>query len=144
MKRLKEKFLLPIALCAIQTVFAQQPVKVVKPFSDVVASNGLVFVSGQLGINTLTKDKHSFSDEVRGAIKNVDMILKKNGLSLENAVSVTVYLKEAAQFSVFNQVYLSYFTPPFPARTCVIVKDLVQHANIEISVIASSKEAFRF
>jgi 2-iminobutanoate/2-iminopropanoate deaminase len=53
-------------------------------------------------------------------------------------LSVTVYLKDIKQFEEFNQVYQRYFHAPFPARTCVAVKELVMGASVEISVIASS------
>lgn len=129
--------LLTLILFSSQT-FAQQPVKAKKPFSDAVHAGGLLFVSGQLGLNSLVQGKDSFRDEVRNALGNVERILHENGLSLKNVVNVTVYLKRPKQFDVFNEVYMQQFSDPFPARTCVIVKDLVQHANIEISVVASS------
>jgi 2-iminobutanoate/2-iminopropanoate deaminase len=49
-----------------------------------------------------------------------------------------LYLKDIKQFEEFNQVYQRYFHAPFPARTCVAVKELVMGASVEISVIASS------
>lgn len=134
-KNLLSVFLLTL-FCS--QVFAQQPAKAKKPFNDAVTAGGLVFLSGQLGVNSFVQGKDSFRDEVRNAIESVDTILRKNGLSLKNVINVTVYLKELEQFDTFNEIYLQQFKDPFPARTCVIVKDLVQHANIEISVVAST------
>ncbi|WP_316795115.1 RidA family protein [Pedobacter agri] len=127
-----------ILFSASTSVFAQSPVKRVLPFSNYRTSGSLVFVSGQIGKNASIVDKNSLTDEVHTCIKNVSSVLNEAGLSLKNTVSVTVYLKNIDQFNEFNQVYLKYFKAPFPTRTCVIVKDLVQNANIEISVIASS------
>lgn len=127
--------LIALTLFCFRTV-AQQPAKATKPFSDAMKAGGLLFVSGQLGLNSMVKDKGSFSAETRNALENVATILKKNGLSFKNVVNVTVYLKDLEQFDVFNEIYRQHISDPFPARTCVVVKDLVQHANIEISVIA--------
>ena len=129
--------LLGLTLFCLQS-FAQQPAKAKKPFSDAVKAGGLLFVSGQLGINPFVQGKDDFRDEVRNALGNVERILKRNGVSLKHVVNVTVYLKKLEQFDIFNEIYVQQFSDPFPARTCVIVKDLVQHANIEISVVASS------
>ena len=136
MKKIKNPLLLlPLILLCLQT-FAQQPPKAKKPFSDAIKAGGLLFVSGQLGLSPLVQGKDSFRDEVRNALGNVERILNKNGLSLKHVVNVTVYLKNPEQFDVFNEIYMQQFSEPYPARTCVVVKDLVQQANIEIAVVA--------
>lgn len=96
---------------------------------------GLVFVSGQIGVDA--KDQNiGFSEEVHQALKNVNAILQQAGSSLSQVMSVTVYLRSLDHFDEFNSVYKQYFHSPYPARTCVGVSDLVQNANVEISVIA--------
>lgn len=136
MKKIKIPLLLLTLILFYSQAFAQQPAKAKKPYSDAVQAGGLLFVSGQLGLNSFVPGKNSFRDEVRSAIGNVKQILSKNGLSLKDVVNVTVYLKKPEQFDVFNEIYIQQFSDPFPARTCVIVKDLAQQANIEIAVVA--------
>lgn len=136
MKKIKIPLLLLTLILFCSQAFAQQPAKAKKPFSDAVQAGGLLFVSGQLGLNSFVKGKDSFRHEVRNALGNVKQILNKNGLSLKHVVNVTVYLKNLEQFDVFNEIYMQQFSDPFPARTCVVVKDLVQQANIEIAVVA--------
>lgn len=131
--------LILLAICGTNA-YAQSPQRSIKPFSDSVISNGLVFVSGQLGLNMITSGSDSFAVEVHGAISNVETILKESHLSLADVVSVTVYLRNIEQFGAFNQVYLQHFESPFPARTCVVVKDMLQNSNIEISVVAAIKQ----
>ncbi|MDQ0640251.1 2-iminobutanoate/2-iminopropanoate deaminase [Pedobacter sp. W3I1] len=138
MKKIKYPSLLLTLILFCLQAFAQQPVKAKKTFSDAVQAGGLLFVSGQLGLNSVVQGKDAFRDEVWNALGNVEMILKKNGLSLKHVVNVTVYLKNLEQFDVFNEIYMQQFSEPFPARTCVIVKDLVKQANIEVSVVAST------
>lgn len=136
MKKIRNPLLLLTLILFCSQTFAQQPAKAKKPFRDAVQAGGLLFVSGQLGINSFVPGKDSFRDEVGNALGNVKQILNKNGLSLKHVVNVTVYLKNLEQFEVFNEIYMQQFSDPFPARTCVIVKDLVQQANIEIAVVA--------
>lgn len=138
MKKIKNSLILLAATLFCMQTFAQQPEKAKKPYRDSMKAGGLLFVSGQLGLDSLVQGKDSFRDEVRTAIGNVKRILHKNGLSLKHVVNVTVYLKNLEQFDVFNEIYIQQFSAPFPTRTCVIVKDLVKHANIEISVVAGT------
>ncbi|SDH19061.1 2-iminobutanoate/2-iminopropanoate deaminase [Chitinophaga filiformis] len=107
-----------------------------KPFSRYREHNGLVFVSGQIGVTSKDHQGVGFNEEVNQALKNVSAILKEAGTSLSQVVSVTVHLRNLSQFEEFNSIYKQYFHPPYPARTCVTVSDLVNNANIEISVIA--------
>lgn len=137
MKNFKLGIILLIFVLAGSSVFAQTPVKPVRPFSNYRIAGGLVFVSGQIGVSGLIAGKSSFTDEVHACIKKVSSVLNETGLPLKNTVSITVYLKNIEQFNEFNEVYLKYFKAPFPTRTCVIVKDLVQNSNIEISAVAS-------
>ena len=107
-----------------------------KPFSNYTAHHGLIFVSGQIGVTSKDHEGVGFNEEVNQALKNVDAILKQAGTSLTEVISVTVYLRNFSQFDEFNSIYKQYFRSPYPARTCVAVSDLVNNANIEISVIA--------
>lgn len=123
------------ALLFFVTAQAQTVENQVRPFSNYTEHSGLIFVSGQIG-----NQEAGFKEEVRQAIRNVEQILKEAGSSLEKVVSVTVYLKNIKQINEFNSIYSEYFRAPFPVRTCVAVKDLVRHANLEISVIAGKQE----
>ncbi len=119
--------------------FAQESGRTQPPFSPSVGHDGLLFVSGQIGLSKDNKlPNGTFSAEASQSIENVQSVLKEAGLTLKDVLSVTVYLKDIKQFEEFNQVYQRYFHAPFPARTCVAVKELVMGASVEISVIASS------
>jgi 2-iminobutanoate/2-iminopropanoate deaminase len=119
------------ALFIFEIAHAQTVTDQPKPFSAYRAYSGLVFVSGQIG-----SPEAGFSKEVHQAIRNVSEILRQAGTSLDSVLSVTVYLRNLQQFDEFNSIYREYFHAPFPARTCIAVSDLVQKANVEISVVA--------
>ena len=68
---------------------------------------------------------------------NMNTVLAKAGMSLEDVVSVTSYLATMDDFSKYNEIYRKYFnTEPLPTRATVAVKELARGARIEISAIA--------
>jgi 2-iminobutanoate/2-iminopropanoate deaminase len=121
------------------TALAQSTKDAQPPFSPYRSVNGFVFVSGQIGVAPQTGKlvTSSFADEVKQTMTNIQSVLQQANLQFSDVVTVTVYLKDISQFAAFNQVYVQYFQPPLPARTCVAVKDLVKGANVEITVTAA-------
>ncbi len=108
------------------------------PYSQGIIVGNMVFVSGQLPIDPKT---NSFaSDEIKGQTKqsfeNAKAILEKAGLSLENVVKTTVFLKNLEDFAQMNEVYSSYFNEPYPARSAFEVSRLPKDALVEIEMIA--------
>ena len=69
-------------------------------------------------------------------MENIQVILNSYKINFKHIIKTEVFLKKAEDFSAMNEVYASYFRQPFPARSCVIVKDLPKGTDIEISAIA--------
>ena len=108
------------------------------PYSDVVESNGLLFLSGQIGMDhkTRTLVEGGIEAETKQCIENVKAVLEFHKLSLDNVVKCTIVLKNIDDFAAFNKVYETYF-PNKPARTTFAAAGLAANASIEIDVIAS-------
>ena len=68
---------------------------------------------------------------------NAKAILEEAGLGLSNVVKTTVLLSEIADFGAMNEVYASFFSEPYPARSAFAVKDLPKGALVEIEMIAA-------
>ena len=64
-------------------------------------------------------------------------ILESEGLYLSNVVKTTVFLSDMNNFAAMNEVYSSFFSSPFPARSAVAVKTLPKDALVEIECIAA-------
>jgi len=86
------------------------------------------------GLNSLAY--RLFEDQVRRVLENLKAILEAAGLTLDDVVKVTAFLKDPSKFQDFNRVYSEYFKGPFPARTTVFVADLPAGAQVEIEAIA--------
>ncbi len=107
------------------------------PYSQAVSKNGLVFVSGQIGIEpTSGKLLDSFDEQVAQAMRNVKNILEENNLGFGNVLKATIYLVDLENYSQFNDIYATFFESPYPAREVVEVGALPKDAQIEISMIA--------
>jgi 2-iminobutanoate/2-iminopropanoate deaminase len=108
------------------------------PFSEGVAVGNLVLLSGQIGtlpgkreLNNATRDA-----EFRQVMDNIVATLKANGMTTGNIVKCLVMLADMNDWEAFNRVYLTYFKPPYPARSAFGVNGLAFGARAEVECIA--------
>ncbi len=112
--------------------------KAIGSYSQAIATDDLVFVSGQLGIDASTgefkgTDIHSQTTQ---SMENIKAILKEAGLGMDSVVKTTILLKSLDDFAVVNGIYGSYFKEPYPARATFQVAKLPKDALVEIEAIA--------
>ncbi|GAB4029974.1 RidA family protein [Spirosoma jeollabukense] len=110
------------------------------PFSLGVISNGLLFVSGQVGTDPQTSKvvEGGVEAETKQTIQNIKTVLEDAGASLDDVVSVTVYLSNMDDFAKMNTVYKQFFKEGnYPARTTVGVAKLVFGASVEMTMTAA-------
>lgn len=70
-------------------------------------------------------------------MENLKAILTEAGMTFENVVKSSIYVKDMHQFAAINEVYASYFdAATAPARETVEVSNLPKFVNVEISMIA--------
>ncbi|MFK7833836.1 MAG: RidA family protein [Winogradskyella sp.] len=119
---------------------SHEPNRANAPFSDVVETENLLFLTGQIGKDHKTGQLVSggINAETKQVIKNIKAVLEYHDLSLDHVVKCTVILKDIDDLKDFNWVYTTYF-PNKPARTTFEASDLAGGASIEIDVIAAKK-----
>lgn len=112
--------------------------KAVGPYSQGIAAGGLVFVSGQLGIDPATDELAgaTIESQTHQALSNIAAILGASGASLDGVVKTTVFLKDLDDFGAMNAVYAQFFEKSLPARATAQVSDLPKGALVEIDCIA--------
>lgn len=110
----------------------------VGPYSPAVKAGGLIYLSG-----TLAQDpsgaivgKGDVAAQTRRVIDRMREVLTAAGSSLDRVVSVTVYLKSAADFETMNDAYRAYWPSDPPTRTTVISDLVLPDALVELSMIA--------
>lgn len=109
------------------------------PYSQAIEANGFVFASGQIPIDPKTGNfvEGGIKEQTTQALTNAGNILKEAGTDLAHVVKTTVYLADMADFAAMNEVYATFFSQPFPARSAVAVKDLPKGARVEVEVLAA-------
>lgn len=108
------------------------------PYVQAVKANGLVFTSGQLGIDMATGEiPDEVTDQARCSLNNLAAILAQAGVDLKAVVKTTIFLTDMADFAAVNKVYGDFFAGENPARSTVAVKALPKGAKIEIECIAT-------
>ena len=121
----------------MNTVYTKNAPDAIGPYSQAVVTNGLVFTSGQIAINPESGavEVQTIAEQTEQVCKNIKAVLDAAGSSLENVVKTTCFLKDMADFAVFNEVYAKYFVGK-PARSCVAAKELPKNVLVEIDTVA--------
>lgn len=109
------------------------------PYSVYKECGDMIYVSGQIPVNP--KNGQIESDDIqkqtKQSLENVKAVLNELGLGFENVVKTLVFLSDMDDFTPMNEVYATYFKEPYPARSCVAVKEIPKGAKVEIEVIIS-------
>lgn len=107
------------------------------PYSQAMAVNGLLFCSGQLGLDPATAElAEGLQAQVRRALENLNAVLRAAGAGAGDVIKTTVFLASMEDFPAMNEIYAGFFTELPPARSTVAVKTLPKNALFEIEAIA--------
>jgi 2-iminobutanoate/2-iminopropanoate deaminase len=120
---------------AINTERAPRPVG---PYSQAIIEGGFIFLAGQGPGNPVTGQLElgDVASETRRTFENIKAVLEAAGSSLDKVVKCNVYLREMKDFAAMNEVYATYFTAPYPARTTIQAGALPMGIAVEIECIA--------
>ncbi|AJS61056.1 RidA family protein [Paenibacillus sp. IHBB 10380] len=106
------------------------------PYSQAIEGGGFIYTSGQLGLNPETGQfGEGVQEQTRQSLNNVKAILEAAGAEMGQIIKTTVFLKDMNDFVAMNEVYSSFFSEPYPARSAVEVARLPKDALVEIEVI---------
>ena len=122
-----------------QAVSASGAPKPVGPYSQAIVSNGLVYLSGQIALDSATGRVigGGVAAETEQILENLSAVLQAAGSALSRAVKATVYLQNMDDFARMNEVYAKFFPDIPPARTTIQAAALPKGALVEIDLIAS-------
>ncbi len=107
------------------------------PYSQAIAVDGLVFCSGQLGLDPATGDMvEGVEAQAERSMRNLSAVLDAAGLGWSDVVKTTIFLADIADFAAVNEIYGRYMPVPPPARSTVQVAALPKSGLVEIEAIA--------
>ncbi|MDZ4395910.1 Rid family detoxifying hydrolase [Cypionkella sp.] len=113
------------------------------PYSQAIATGGLLFISGQLPIDPATGEFPSQDpvEQMRQCLRNIAAIAEAAGSSLAEVVKTTIYVTDLSRFAEINAAYAEAFVAPFPARATIEVSALPKGAAVEVEAILALKGA---
>ncbi len=107
------------------------------PYSQAIRVGDLVFLSGQVPMDPATGELvgGTFEARARRMFENLKAVAEAAGGTLDDAVKVTIFLTDLAQFATVNAVMAEYFREPYPARAAVGVAALPKGADVEAEAV---------
>jgi reactive intermediate/imine deaminase len=107
------------------------------PYSQAIRAGSTIYLSGQIPLDPTTKElvKGDIRAQTRQVFENLAAVAEAAGGSLANAVRLTIYLTDLANFSVVNEVMAEYCNEPYPARVTIGVAQLPRGAAVEVDGI---------
>lgn len=110
------------------------------PYSQALLHGDLLYSSGQIPIDPANGQIVEGDIKVQAlqVMKNIGAILEAAGITYQNVIKTTCFLKNMDDFAAFNEVYAEYFTGK-PARSCVQAAKLPKDVLCEVEVIAVVK-----
>ena len=106
------------------------------PYSPVVVSGDTVYTAGQIGNDPEGNlVEGGIAEQARRTLENVRTCVAAAGCTLDDVVKVNAYLADLGDFPAYNEVYVEFFSQPYPARTSVQA-GLPPGVLIEIEAVA--------
>jgi 2-iminobutanoate/2-iminopropanoate deaminase len=104
------------------------------PFSELVRHGNTLYLSGQVGIQpgTMKLVPGGIQEEARQTMANIKTTLEAHGYTMGNLVKCTVMLADIADWQAFNEVYKTFFSGDYPARSAFGTNGLALGARVEV------------
>jgi reactive intermediate/imine deaminase len=122
---------------ATQPIHTPRAPAAIGPYSQAIRAGDTVYLSGQIPLDPSTMElvKGDIRAQIRQVFDNLVAVAEAAGGSLANAVRLTVYLTDLANFPLVNEIMAEYCQQPYPARAAIGVAQLPRGAAVEVDGI---------
>ena len=122
-----------------EPVTAPNAPEAIGPYVHAVIAGGLMFCSGQIPLDPRTGEMvgSSVADQAGRCLENLAAVCHAAGVTLGDAVKVTIYMTDMSAFAAVNEVYASFFESSPPARVAVGVAGLPRGAQVEMDAVVA-------
>jgi 2-iminobutanoate/2-iminopropanoate deaminase len=109
------------------------------PYTHAVRAGELLFCSGQIPLDPRTGDivGATAADQAGRCLENLAAVCDAAGVTLGDAVKVTIYMTDMSEFASVNEVYASFFESSPPARVAIGVAALPRGAEVEMDAVVA-------
>ena len=121
-----------------ELVTAAGAAKAIGPYSPALKVGNFLFLSGSIPLDPTSGQlvEGGIKEQTTRVMENIKALLAAAGADFSNVARTTVFMVDLGEFAAMNEVYSSYFTAPYPARSTVQVVKLPRDVRVEIDVIA--------
>ena len=107
------------------------------PYSQAIISQNMVFTSGQIPVNPENGEiPDGITAQANQVFTNIKNLLAASGTDISKVIKTTVFIQDMNDFATVNEIYGTYFSEPYPARSCVEVAKLPKGVLLEVEAIA--------
>jgi 2-iminobutanoate/2-iminopropanoate deaminase len=112
--------------------------KAIGPYSPALKAGNMLFLSGSIPLDPASGQlvEGGIKEQTTRVMENIKGLLAAAGADFNNVVRTTVFMVDLGEFAQMNEIYASYFSAPYPARSTVQVVKLPRDVRVEIDVIA--------
>jgi 2-iminobutanoate/2-iminopropanoate deaminase len=121
-----------------ELVTAAGAARAIGPYSPALKAGNMLFLSGSIPLDPVSGQvvAGDITAQTRRVMDNIKALLEAGGADFSNVVRTTVFMVDLGEFAAMNEIYASYFSAPYPARSTVQVVKLPKDVRVEIDVIA--------
>lgn len=121
-----------------QIINTEKAPQAIGAYSQAVRKGNLLFISGQLPIDTETGQliENDSALATQKSLENMRAIVEEAGATMNDIIKTTIFIKNMDDFATINEAYQHYFEVEPPARSCIEVCRLPKNADLEIEAIA--------
>ena len=121
-----------------QLISAEGTPKAIGPYSPAVKVGNMLFLSGSIPLDPVSGQlvEGGIKEQTTRVMENIKALLAAAGADFSNVARTTVFMVDLGEFASMNEIYASYFSAPYPARSTVQVVKLPRDVRVEIDVIA--------
>ena len=122
-----------------RTIDADGAPAAIGPYSHAVATDGLLFCSGQIPLDPESGELvgKTAQEQATQCLRNLEAVCDAAGTSLASAVRLTIFTTQMNRFAEINEAYAEFFPDDPPARAVVGVAALPKAATVEIDAIVA-------
>ena len=121
-----------------ELVTAAGAAKAIGPYSPALKVGNLLFLSGSIPLDPVSGQlvDGGIKEQTTRVMDNIKALLAAAGADFDQVARTTVFMIDLGEFAAMNEIYASYFSAPYPARSTVQVVKLPKDVRVEIDVIA--------
>jgi len=111
--------------------------KAIGPYSPAIKVGNMLFLSGSIPLDPVSGQlvEGGIKEQTTRVLENIKGLLAAAGADFNHVVRTTVFMVDLGEFAAMNEIYASYFSAPYPARSTVQVVKLPRDVRVEIDVI---------